>query len=88
LAGFPRLEELPWNNAVAESFFGTLKTELIHPRVFATRDLAKVVVVDVHFFGARSLPDKQRKALSSIASITFLRKSQLYAFPMIQVSLA
>ncbi len=35
-----------WDNAVAESFFGTLKTELIHPRVFATRDLAKSVIVE------------------------------------------
>ncbi|MEG4343147.1 integrase core domain-containing protein [Microcoleus sp. A003_D6] len=26
-----------WNNAVAESFFGILKTELIHPRIFSTR---------------------------------------------------
>jgi putative transposase len=46
LAGFPRLKELPWDNAVAESFFGTLKTELIHARVFATRDLAKMVIVE------------------------------------------
>jgi putative transposase len=35
-----------WDNAVAESFFGTLKTELIHPRIFATRDLAKIVIVE------------------------------------------
>ncbi|PSN11616.1 hypothetical protein C7271_24415 [filamentous cyanobacterium CCP5] len=25
-----------WDNAVAESFFGTLKSELIHPRIFST----------------------------------------------------
>jgi transposase InsO family protein len=35
-----------WDNSVAESFFGTLKTELIHPRIFATRDLAKTVIVE------------------------------------------
>jgi putative transposase len=46
LAGFPRLKELLWDNSVAESFFGTLKTELIHPRIFATRDLAQTVIVE------------------------------------------
>jgi putative transposase len=35
-----------WDNSVAESFFGTLKTELIHPRIFATRDLAKTMIVE------------------------------------------
>jgi putative transposase len=35
-----------WDNSVAESFFGTLKTELIHPRVFDTRDLAKTIIVE------------------------------------------
>jgi putative transposase len=46
LAGFPRLKELLWDNSVAESFFGTLKTELIHPRIFATSDLAKTIIVE------------------------------------------
>jgi transposase InsO family protein/transposase-like protein len=35
-----------WDNSVAESFFGTLKTELIHPRIFATRNLAKTIPVE------------------------------------------
>jgi putative transposase len=35
-----------WDNSVAESFFGTLKTELIHPRIFATSDLAKTIIVE------------------------------------------
>jgi putative transposase len=35
-----------WDNAVAESFFGTLKTELIHPRIFSTRALARTVIVE------------------------------------------
>jgi putative transposase len=35
-----------WDNAVAESFFGTLKTELIHPRIFSTRALAGTVIVE------------------------------------------
>jgi putative transposase len=35
-----------WDNAVAESFFGTLKTELIHPRIFSTRALARTVIAE------------------------------------------
>ena len=35
-----------WDNAVAESFFGTLKTELIHPMIFATRAKAKTVIAE------------------------------------------
>jgi len=35
-----------WDNAVAESFFGTLKTELIHPRIFPTRTLARTVIAE------------------------------------------
>jgi putative transposase len=32
-----------WDNAVAESFFGTLKTELIHPRIFSTIAVARTI---------------------------------------------
>jgi putative transposase len=35
-----------WDNAVAESFFGTLKTELIHSRIFSTRALARTVIAE------------------------------------------
>ena len=35
-----------WDNAVAESFFGTLKTELIHPRPLADRAEARTVVAE------------------------------------------
>ena len=35
-----------WDNAVAESFFGTLKTELIHPRIFSNRTLARTVIAE------------------------------------------
>lgn len=35
-----------WDNAVAESFFGTLKTKLIHSQCFATRETAKTAVVE------------------------------------------
>ncbi|MFM7447035.1 MAG: IS3 family transposase [Leptolyngbyaceae cyanobacterium] len=35
-----------WDNAVAESFFGTLKTELIKSRVFDTTEKAKSTIVE------------------------------------------
>lgn len=35
-----------WDSAVAESFFGTLKTELIHPRIFSTQTVARTVVAE------------------------------------------
>jgi putative transposase len=35
-----------WDNAVAESFFGTLKTELIHTNEYATREDAKTDIVE------------------------------------------
>lgn len=35
-----------WDNAVAESFFGTLKTELINSREFVTREDAKSTIVE------------------------------------------
>jgi transposase InsO family protein len=35
-----------WDNAVAESFFGTLKTELIHSQRFTTQEVAKTAIVE------------------------------------------
>lgn len=35
-----------WDNAVAESFFGTLKTELIYPRTFSDRAGAKTIIAE------------------------------------------
>jgi putative transposase len=35
-----------WDNAVAESFFGTLKTELIHPRIFSTIAVARTIIAE------------------------------------------
>ncbi len=35
-----------WNNAVAESFFNTLKTELTHQKKFKTREEAKQVIFE------------------------------------------
>ena len=35
-----------WDNAVAESFFGTLKTEFVHVQNFVTREGAKTAIVE------------------------------------------
>ncbi len=35
-----------WDNAVAESFFGTLKQELIYNGRFKTKDEAKLAIFD------------------------------------------
>ncbi|WP_051038017.1 integrase core domain-containing protein [Thalassoporum mexicanum] len=35
-----------WANAVAESFLGTLKTELIQHRIFATRAAARTTIAE------------------------------------------
>jgi putative transposase len=35
-----------WDNAVAESFFGTLKQELVHHCKFKTREEAKLAIFD------------------------------------------
>src|SRR5690554_2066206 len=35
-----------WDNAPMESFFGTLKTESLHHRTFATRDEARQSIFD------------------------------------------
>jgi transposase InsO family protein len=35
-----------WDNAVAEGFFGTLKTEFIHVQNFVTREVAKTAIVE------------------------------------------
>ena len=35
-----------WDNAVAESFFGTLKKELVHSKHYSSREQAKLDIVD------------------------------------------
>jgi len=35
-----------WDNAVAESFLGTLKSEFVHVQSFATREVAKTAIVE------------------------------------------
>jgi transposase InsO family protein len=35
-----------WDNAVAESFFGTLKRELVHHEKYKTREQARLSIFD------------------------------------------
>lgn len=45
-----------WDNAVAESFFATLKTELVHDVVFTTRTVAKTTIaewIEIFYNGKR-----------------------------------
>ena len=45
-----------WDNAVAESFFGTLKVELVHDATWATRTTARTALfeyIEVFYNGQR-----------------------------------
>lgn len=51
LAGLPVLQSMSrkgncWDNAVAESFFKTMKTEMVHHKEFNTREHAKLAVFE------------------------------------------
>lgn len=55
-----------WNNAVAESFFSSLKKERIRKRIYKTRDLARADLFDyIKVFGENViLPLKPNPAAS------------------------
>jgi transposase InsO family protein len=45
-----------WDNAVAESFFATLKTELVHDVIFTSREAAKTTIaewIEIFYNGKR-----------------------------------
>ena len=58
-----------WDNAVVESFFGTLKTELIHEREFATRAAAKSAIAEYieGFYNAR----RRHSSLGYVSPLMF-----------------
>jgi putative transposase len=35
-----------WDNPLAESFFGMLITELIYPRIFSTKEMARIAIAE------------------------------------------
>ena len=54
-----------WDNAVAESFFGSLKKERIRKRIYKTRDLARADIFDyIEVFYNRA-----RRLVTSAASV-------------------
>lgn len=62
-----------WDNAVAESFFSSLKKERIHKRIYKTRDLARAVVFDyIEAFNNRI---RRHSHLGSISPEAFERAS-------------
>jgi transposase InsO family protein len=64
------------DDAVAESFFATLKTELIYPRRFATRAEVRETIVD--FMEGFDNPRRRHSTLGYLSPIdlevTFLEK--------------
>ena len=63
-----------WDNAVAESFFGALKSELVHRTSFQTRDDAQVALFDYIeiFYNRRRL----HSALGYLSPVDFLLKDK------------
>ena len=56
-----------WDNAVAESFFKTLKTELVYQTVFKTRNEAKQAIFKyIEFYYNRIRPHSYLKGLSPV----------------------
>jgi putative transposase len=66
-----------WDNAVAESFFATLKAELVDHERYATRDQATASIGDYidNFYN----PLRRHSSLGSISPIEFELKSQIAA---------
>lgn len=61
-----------WDNAVAESFFATLKTELVYTRRFATRAEAKESIFD--FIEAFYNPRRRHSTLGYVSPVEFEMK--------------
>ena len=58
-----------WDNAVAESFFATLKTELIHRRPWPTKAGARSAVHD--YIGAFFNPHRRHSSLGYVSPMDF-----------------
>jgi transposase InsO family protein len=58
-----------WDNAVAESFFATLKTERIHRRPWPTKSEARSAVHD--YIGAFFNPHRRHSSLGYVSPMDF-----------------
>ncbi len=61
-----------WDNAVAESFFATLKTECVYPRRFATKREAREVIFD--FIETFYNPRRRHSTLGYLSPVEFEMK--------------
>jgi transposase InsO family protein len=61
-----------WDNAVAESFFATLKTELVYRRRFATRAEAREAIFD--FIETFYNPRRRHSTLDYLSPMEFEMK--------------
>ena len=65
----------PWDNAPRESFFGTLKTELIYRVKFSTREDAKVKIFEyIEMFYNR---ERRHSSLGYKSPVDFERMATL-----------
>ena len=64
-----------WDNAVVESFFATLKAELLHGRDFATHDQARTAIADYieTFYNGR----RKHSTLGYVAPLEYEMRSEL-----------
>ncbi len=70
--------KFPWStHPVAESFFGTLKSEMVHRTIFETRDQAQVALFDYIeiFYNRRRL----NSVLGYVSPEEFLLKGETAA---------
>jgi putative transposase len=61
-----------WDNAVAESFFATLKTELIHRRPWPTKHEARAAIYD--YIAAFYNPHRRHSALGYVSPMDYERQ--------------
>jgi len=62
-----------WDNAAAESFFGTLKAELVREAVYPTREAARVAVFEwIEVFYNRQ---RRHSSLGYVAPVTYEERS-------------
>lgn len=62
-----------WDNAVAESFFSTLKIERIHQRTYATRDAARADIF--HYIEQFYNPVRRHSSLGNLSPSSFERSA-------------
>lgn len=61
-----------YDNAVVESFFGSMKTELIHRQSWATREAARIAIHD--YIGTFYNPERRHSTLGNLSPDEFERR--------------